>query len=60
MQWFQKIRIGLLHATYHRWMRKAEQAKEDHDIHQFKKAIYKAEDAWRKLVILTNKTKTNG
>jgi hypothetical protein len=41
-------------------MRKAEQAKEDHDIHQFKKAIYKAEDAWRKLVILTNKTKTNG
>ncbi len=60
MQWLQKIRIGLLHATYHRNIRRAEQAMADSDIQRFRKCIYKAEDAWRKLVIITNKTKTNG
>lgn len=58
MQWLYKIKIGLLHATYHRWMRRAEQAQTNQDIHQFQKAIYKAEDAWRKLVIISNKIKT--
>lgn len=58
MQWYYKIRIGLLHATYHRWMRRAEQAHETKDIYQFKNAIYKAEDAWRKIVIISNKIKT--
>ena len=48
----------MLHATYHRWMRRAEQAHETKDIHQFKNAIYKAEDAWRKIVIISNKIKT--
>jgi hypothetical protein len=56
-----KIRIGLLHAAYHRNMKKADVARESHDIIKFKKYIYAAEDAWRKLVILTNKKiKTNG
>lgn len=57
----QKIRIGLLHAAYHRNMRKAETARSNQDILKFKKHVYAAEDAWRKLVILTNKKiKTNG
>ena len=55
-----KIRIGLLHAAYHRNMKKADVARESRDIISFKKYIYAAEDAWRKLVILTNKIKTNG
>lgn len=55
-----KIRIGFLHAAYHRNMKKADAARESRDIISFKKYIYAAEDAWRKLVILTNKIKTNG
>jgi flagellin-specific chaperone FliS len=55
-----KIRIALLHAKYHRCIRKAEAAMAKSDIKQFRKYIYRAEDAWRKIVILTNKTKTNG
>lgn len=45
----------MLHATYHKNMKLAEKAREDHDIVTFKKYIYRAEDAWRKLVIITNK-----
>jgi hypothetical protein len=60
MKLFIKIRIGLLHATYHRNMKHADIAREKQDIVSFKKYIYAAEDAWRKLVILTNKIKTNG
>jgi len=56
----QKIRIGLLHAAYHRNMRKAETARSNQDILKFKKHVYAAEDAWRKLVILIEKTKQNG
>lgn len=55
-----KIRIGILHAAYHRNIKKADVARENQDIVKFKKYIYAAEDAWRKLVILTNKIKTNG
>ena len=55
-----KIRIGVLHAAYHRNIKKADAARENQDIVKFKKYIYAAEDAWRKLVILTNKIKTNG
>jgi hypothetical protein len=57
---FIKIQIGLLHATYHRNMKRADSARESRDIIKFKKYIYAAEDAWRKIVILTNKIKTNG
>jgi hypothetical protein len=41
-------------------MKHADIAREKQDIVSFKKYIYAAEDAWRKLVILTNKIKTNG
>jgi hypothetical protein len=57
---FIKIRIGILHAAYHRNMKKADDARSKQDIVTFKKYIYQAEDAWRKIVILTNKIKTNG
>ena len=61
MFWFTKIKIAILHASYHRNMKRADKARESRDILNFKKYIYKAEDAWRKLVILTNKKiKTNG
>lgn len=56
----RKIRIGLLHAAYHRNMRKAETARSDQNILKFKKHVYAAEDAWRKLVILIEKNKQNG
>ena len=55
-----EIRIALLHATYHRNFKKAMLEKENVDLHTFKKHVYKAEDAWRKIVILTEKIKTNG
>jgi hypothetical protein len=57
MKWWYKIRIGLLHATYHRNMRLAELARHNQDILCFRKYIYRAEDAWRKIVILTEKLK---
>ena len=51
------FRIGILHAKYHRNIKKADKARENQDIIEFKKYIYRAEDAWRKLVILTEKLK---
>lgn len=57
MKWWYKIKIGMLHAAYHRNMKKADAARKQQDIVQFKKYVYQAEDAWRKLVILTEKTK---
>jgi hypothetical protein len=57
---FAKIRIGFLHATFQRNMRKANDARSKQDIVTFKKHIYQAEDAWRKIVILTQKIKVNG
>lgn len=55
-----KVRIGFLHAAYHRNMKKADIARSKQDIVTFKKYIYRAEDAWRQLVILTQKIKANG
>ena len=52
-----KIRISLLHATYHRNMKRAEKCRQQLDIVKFKKYVYASEDAWRKLVILTEKIK---
>jgi len=57
MNWWRKIRIGMLHATYHRNMKRAENARQQQNILRFKKYIYRAEDAWRRLVILTEKIK---
>ena len=51
------IRIGICHAKYHRMMKHAEQARKQQDIVEFKKYIYAAEDAWRKLVTLKEKYK---
>ncbi len=47
----------MYHAAYHRNLRKAQEARVKHDIIAFKQYIYRAEDAWRKVVILTEKTK---
>lgn len=57
MKWWYRFRIGLLHAAYHRNMKRAEQARTDQNVLKFKKYIYRAEDAWKRLVILTEKTK---
>lgn len=55
--WLLKFRIGLLHATYHRNLKRADVARKKQDVVVFKQYIYRAEDAWRKLVILTEKVK---
>ena len=55
LKWINKIRIGLLHAKYHRYMRLAEQSREDKNLIKFKKYVYRAEDAWRKMVIIIEK-----
>jgi hypothetical protein len=61
LKWFRTIRIGILHATFHRNIVKAARARENSNIRKFKRHIYRAEDAWRKIVILTEKNKqTNG
>ena len=49
--------IAIHHATYHRNIRKAEAARETQNIDEFTKYVYRAEDAWRRLVILTEKNK---
>jgi len=51
------FRIGLAHAKYHKHMKRAIQAKQEKDIRKFKKHVYRAEDAWRKLVVLSDKQK---
>lgn len=55
-----KFRIAILHAKFHRTMKRADKARISKDILKFKKYVYIAEDAWRKLVILTFKIKSNG
>jgi len=52
-----KIRVGLLHAKYHRNLKSAETARKQQDIVKFKKHVYRAEDAWKQIVIITNKNK---
>jgi len=55
-----KIRIGFLHASYHKNMKKATAASGDRDLVAFKQYIYQAEDAWRKIVILINSKSYTG
>ena len=57
VKFFRKIRIGLLHATYHRNMKKAVIARKQANVVKFKKYIYRAEDAWRRMVTLIEKQK---
>jgi hypothetical protein len=52
-----RFRIAILHATYHRNMKRMENARKKLDIVEFKTYAYRAEDAWRKIVILTEKLK---
>jgi hypothetical protein len=61
MKFLDKIRAGMYHATYHRNLKKAEEARRTHNVDKFKKCVYRAEDAWRKLAIINHKYKeTNG
>jgi hypothetical protein len=52
-----RFRIAILHAKYHRNMKRMENARKKLDIVEFKTYAYRAEDAWRKIVILTEKLK---
>jgi hypothetical protein len=52
-----KFLIGWYHAKYHRNLKKAEDAQKLKDINEFKKHVYQAEDAWKRVIVLTNKNK---
>jgi len=56
-KWYYKFRIALLHAKFHKNLKRAENARYVSNFALFRDCIYKAEDAWRKLVILTEKIK---
>jgi hypothetical protein len=57
MKLFKKILIGIYHARYHKNLKLAELAKNKKNIKKFKKYVYRAEDAWRQVVILTETNK---
>jgi hypothetical protein len=57
IKFIRKMQIGFYHAAYHRHMKRADSARTQHDILKFKKHVYRAEDAWRKIVVLTEKSK---
>lgn len=52
-----RFQIAILHATYHRNMKRMETARQSLNIVEFKTYAYRAEDAWRKIVILSEKLK---
>jgi len=41
LKWINNIRIGLLHAKYHRYMRRIEAAREQSNLVKFKNAYTK-------------------
>ena len=57
MNWLNKISAGIYHASYHRYLKKAIKAKDKSNIELFKKYVYVAEDAWKRLVKIQNKHK---
>lgn len=57
MKMFRNFMIGIYHAKYHRNMKSAELAKNKKNIEKFKKYVYRAEDAWRQVILLTQKNK---
>lgn len=57
MKLFRSFMIGIYHAKYHRNIKFAESAKNKKNIRKFKKYVYRAEDAWRQVVVLTEKNK---
>jgi hypothetical protein len=56
-RWIRGVREALVHATYHRELKKAELARENSDLKSFKKHVYRAEDAWKKLVLIRENNK---
>ena len=54
---WRKFWISVYHAQYHRNLKRAQEARVKQDIIAFKRYIYRAEDAWRKVVVLTEKSK---
>jgi hypothetical protein len=54
-QLIKNLRIGFLHAKYHRNLKRAERARIQQDIIAFQQYIYRAEDAWRKIVTIKHK-----
>ena len=56
-KWFYRFRIGILHAAFHKNLKRAENAKRVSKYEVARTHIYKAEDAWKKIVILTEKLK---
>jgi hypothetical protein len=57
INWWHRIQIAFYHAAYHRNLKRAQEARVKQDIIAFKQYIYRAEDAWRQVVILTEKSK---
>jgi hypothetical protein len=57
IKFIRNMQIAWYHAAYHRNMKKADSARIQRDIIMFKQHIYRAEDSWRKVVILTEKNK---
>lgn len=55
MKYLDKIKIGIYHAKYHKNLKKAEQAKNKQNINNFKKYVYRSEDAWKQIVIIKKK-----
>lgn len=56
-KWFYRFRIGILHAAFHKNLKRAENARRVSKYEVARAHIYKAEDFWKKIVILTEKLK---
>ena len=57
MNWLDKIKSAIAHASYHRALRRAEDARKRKNLKIFKRYIYRAEDAWKRLAKIQNKYK---
>jgi hypothetical protein len=57
-KWVLGIRIAIQHAAYHRNLKYAQLAKQNKNLVDFQKYIYKSEDAWRKVIIFLEKQNT--
>ena len=55
MKFLDKIRLGMYHASYHRNLKKANACVGTKNIVKFKKYVYKAEDAWKQVVLIQKK-----
>tara|TARA_Y100000034_G_C6540141_1_gene232989 strand:- start:126 stop:311 length:186 start_codon:yes stop_codon:yes gene_type:complete len=57
MKFLDKIKLGFYHASYHRNLRCAKKCVETKDLVKFKKYVYRAEDAWKQVVLIQKKYK---